>query len=185
MVSHLRTSLWPLAILLWLAVTASGQTPPNLAGKWTLVPATGAPGASMGSAPPTLSAPGTMGSGWGSELSIAQDAKSLTVEYTYFHPREVQPPFVFKYPLDGSPSRNTVNLGRGPQTQISRASLEEGVIVITTTHSFTHPLDGQAMTSETRQVLSLESPTTLLVETTRSAVLGGKASTTKTTYRRN
>ena len=115
---------------------------------------------------------------------MTQDAVALAVQYTYFHPREVQPPFVFRYRLDGTPSRNTVNLGRGPQEQVSRASFEGTALVITTTHAFTNPLNGQAMTSETRQVLTLESSTLLVIETTRSAVMGGKASTTKTAYNR-
>jgi hypothetical protein len=41
------------------------------------------------------------------------------------------------------------------------------------------------MTSETKQVLSLESPTSLVIETTHSAVLGGQPSTTKATYQKN
>lgn len=185
MASKPRPTPWRLALILPLAASAYGQTSPDFSGRWTIVPPVSAAGTTMGSAPPTLSAQGTMGSGWGSEITLTRDGQSLTVAYTYFHPRDVHPPFVFKYPLDGSPSKHTVNLGRGPQTQISKTSFEEGALVITTTHTFTNPLDGQAMTTETRQVLSLESTTSLLVETTRSAVLGGKPSTTKTTYRRN
>ena len=62
-------------------------------------------GVARGSAPPALSAHGDMGSGWGSEITITQDASTLTVVYTYFHPRDMQPPFTFKYPLNGSASR--------------------------------------------------------------------------------
>lgn len=40
------------------------------------------------------------------------------------------------------------------------------------------------MTSDVRQVLSLEPPTALIVETTRSGVLGGAATTTRTVYRK-
>ena len=90
----------------------------NFSGRWTLAPPANAPGTAMGSAPPSLSAQGDMGSGWGADLTLTQDATALTVEYTYFHPREIQPPFRFRYLLDGSQSRNSVNLGRGPQEYV-------------------------------------------------------------------
>jgi hypothetical protein len=56
-------------------------------------------------------------------------------------------------------------------------------LAITTVHSFIQ--NGKTMTSETTHLLWLESPTSLVVETTRSAVMGGPASTTKTMYKRN
>jgi hypothetical protein len=182
MVLKARTTRAWLAGLVFLASIGGAQTLPDFTGKWVVAPPASPAGTSMGSAPPTLSAQGTMGSGWGSEITLTQDATYLTVEYTYFHAREIQPPFRFKYLLDGSTSRNTVNLGRGPQEQISKATIEGSSLVITTTHNFTNPLTGQASTSETRQVLTAESPTSLVIETTRSAVMGGKSSTTKTTY---
>jgi hypothetical protein len=75
-------------------------------------------------------------------------------------------------------------MGRGPQPQLSTAVWRGASLVITTTHAFVNPSNGRAMTSETRQVLSLAAPDTLLIETFRSAVLGGRASTTQTTYKR-
>ena len=172
------------AAILLVAGPAGARTPPDFSGKWVVVPAANAPGVAMGSAPPTLSAHGTMGSGWGSEITLIQDSGTLTVEYTYFHPRDSQPPFKFKYLLNGSESRNTVNMGRGPQEQVSVATWDGDTLVITTTHTFVNPQDGQTMTSETRQALSLESETSLQIETTRSAVMGGKASSTTTIYRK-
>jgi hypothetical protein len=56
--------------------------------------------------------------------------------------------------------------------------------VIATTLRFVNPADGQAMTSETTLVLSLEAPGTLVIETTRTSVLGGAPSTTRTIYRK-
>ncbi len=176
---------WRMVAMLLFAASAAAQTPPDLSGKWTVVPQASAPGVAMGSAPPALSAQGTMGSGWGSEITLTQDATALTVEYTYFHPREMQPPFRFKYLLNGAAGTNSVNMGRGPQEQVSKAVWEGTSLAITTTHSFVNPQNGQKMTSETRQVLSLASPTSLVIETTRSAVLGGKPSTTKTIYKKN
>jgi hypothetical protein len=109
-----------LAAVLPFVCSLAAQTPLDFSGKWTVVPSKGATGAAMGSAPPTLSAQGDMGSGWGSEITITQDASVLTVVYTYFHPREIQPPFTFKYLLNGAESRNTVNMGRGPQERSPR-----------------------------------------------------------------
>ena len=58
-------------------------------------------------------------------------------------------------------------MGRGPQEQVSKASWRGAALAIATTHRFVNPADGQAMTSEMTQVLSLESPETLVIETTR------------------
>jgi hypothetical protein len=52
-------------------------------------------------------------------------------------------------------------------------------------HSFANPETGQPLTSEVRQTLALESPTSLLIETTRSVVLGGPPSTTRTVYKKS
>ena len=41
------------------------------------------------------------------------------------------------------------------------------------------------MTSEIKQVLSLASPTSLVIETTQAGALGGSPVTTKTTYQKN
>ena len=75
-------------------------------------------------------------------------------------------------------------MGRGIQVQTSKTAWEADKLVITTTHPFTHPATGQTLTSEVKQTLSLVSPTSLLIETTRSGVLGGSSSTTRTVYRK-
>jgi hypothetical protein len=173
-----------LALVLALGASTSVAQAPDFSGKWVMVAPARAAGVAMGSAPPTLSETGNMGSGWAPEITLAQTATVLIVECAYFHPRDAQPAFRLSYSLSGSESRNTVNLGRGPQLQVSRAAWQAGSLLITTTHAFVSPRDGRAMTSETRQVLSLEAPDTLVIETFRSGVLGGKASTTRTTYRR-
>lgn len=180
-----NTGGWPLVAAVLVVCDLLAQAPTDFSGAWTLAPSGRAAGAAAGSAPPGLSAQGDMSSGWGSDLTITQDASTLTVTYTYFHPREMQPPFTFKYALDGASSTNTVNMGRGPQEQVSKSAWQGTSLVITTTHRFVNPQDGQAMTSETRQVLSLESPTSLVIETTRSGVLGGAASTTRTVYKKS
>jgi hypothetical protein len=183
----MKRSLAPvtLAAALLLVARLPAQAPTDFSGKWTVVPSERPAGTATGATPPTLSAHGDMGSGWGSEITITQDRATLTVSYTYFHPREIQPPVTLKYPLDGTALANTINLGRGPQEQISRASWQGASLVITTAHRFVNPQDGQSMTSETRQVLSLESPAVLAIETTREGVLGGRPSTTRTRYRKS
>jgi hypothetical protein len=171
-------------ILVAALLLAGAQAPADFSGTWTLVPPARAAGVARGSAPPALSAQGDMGSGWGPQLTIAQDDAALTVVYTYFVPRDMQPPLTFKYPLNGNAVTHTVNLGRGPQEQVSKASWRGASLAIVTTHKFVNPADGKAMTSEMTQVLSLETPDTLVIETTRPGVLGGGPSTTRTMYRK-
>ena len=167
-----------------VACDLAAQAPADFSGTWAMAPSGLAAGRAAGSAPPALSAQGDMSSGWGAEIRVTQDGSTLTVVYSYFHPREMQPPVTLKYALDGAASTNTINMGRGPQEQVSKASWQGASLVITTTHRFVNPQNGEAMTSETRQVLSLESPTSLVIETTRPGVLGGRASTTRTVYKK-
>jgi hypothetical protein len=160
------------------------QSPVDFSGTWIVEPTTRGAGVERGAAPPALSAQGDMGSGWGSEMTITQDDSSLTVVYTYFHPRDMHPPFTFTYPLNGVTARHTVNMGRGPQEQLSKALWRGATILIATTHRFVNPADGQTLTSDMSQVLSLESPETMVIETTRFGVAGGAPSTTRTVYRK-
>lgn len=170
----------PLLVLVSVAV----QKPVDFSGTWSVAPTTRAAGVAKGSAPPALSAQGDMGSGWGSEITITQDDASLTVVYTYFHPRDMHPPFTFRYPLNGSAVTHTVNMGRGPQEQHSKALWVGATIHIATQHRFANPADGPPMTADMSQVLSLESPDTLIIETTRPGLAGGAPSTTRTVYRK-
>jgi hypothetical protein len=125
-----------------------------------------------------------MGSGWGSTITISQDAKSLTVEYAFFSRGDMQPPIKFVYALDGSETKNSVMMGRGIQTQTSHAVWAGTTLAITTTHTLADPATGKPTTTEVVQKLTLESPTSLVVETTRAGVAGGPASTTRTAYRK-
>ncbi len=121
----------------------------------------------------------------------------MTIEYARFARSDMQPPTRLVYWLNGSESRNSINMGRGPQEQVSNAAWT-GQLVITTVHTFTvsssrdsarsakaPPGDKTAMTSETRYVLWLESPAALAIETTHSGVLGGPPLTAKAVYRKN
>jgi hypothetical protein len=126
-----------------------------------------------------------MGSGWGSNITIAQNASRLTVEYAFFGRYDMQPPFKFVYALDGSETKNSVMMGRGIQAQISKTAWEGDKLVITTVHDLDKPADGLPSSIEVKRTLKLESPALLSVETTRSGVLGGPASTTRAVYRKN
>ena len=125
-----------------------------------------------------------MGSGWGSTIAIAQDATKLTVEYAFFSRGDMQPPLKFVYALDGTETKNSVMMGRGMQVQTSHTAWDGAKLKITTLHMLADPATGKPMTAEVVQMLSLESPTSLVVETTRAGVLGGQATATKTVFRK-
>jgi hypothetical protein len=177
----------PPLIALVLALMPLGpgaQGPADFSGRWTLdMPAVATTPAVPGT-PAAAAAPGDMGSGWGSPLTITQDSTRLTVEYAAFSRYDLQPPLVFSYPLDGSEGRNTVTMGRGAQVESSRAQWQGRSLAIVTTRRVEDPAAGAPFTAEMTRTLSLESPTTLIVETTRAGVLGGPASTTRTVYRK-
>jgi hypothetical protein len=169
------------------ALVAAGQSTPDFSGRWTTDPdpaAEPAPPPGQRGRGGRGPARGDMGSGWGNTITIAQDAKQLTVEYAFFARGDMQPPLKFVYALDGSETRNSVMMGRGIQRQASRAAWEGDRLKITTTHMFPDPATGKPAAAEVVQILSLESPTQLVVETTRAGVLGGPTTTTRTVYRK-
>jgi hypothetical protein len=126
-----------------------------------------------------------MGSGWGPSINVTQDASRLTVEYAFFARGDMQPPLKFVYALDGSETKNSVMMGRGIQVQASKTAWDGEKLIITTVHSFANPESNEPMKIEVKQTLSLGSPTSMIVETTRSGVLGGPPSMTKTVYKKN
>lgn len=167
-----------------LPATLSAQPPADFSGRWTLdTPAIASPPAAPG-APAAAPAPGDMGSGWGSAITIAQDATRLTVEYTFFGRYDGMPPLTFTYPLDGSVARNTAMMGRGEQVESSRAQWNGQTLIITTTFHIADRGAGAPLTAELTRRLWLESATTLVVEVARAGVLGGSASTTRSVYRK-
>lgn len=174
-------------VLGWLAaLPASGQTPPDFSGQWTLDTPAIATTAAVPGTPAAAAAPGDMGSGWGSPLTITQTARQLSVEYAFFSRYDAQPPLVFVFPLDGSEGKNVVNMGRGDQTELSRAKWDGQSLVITTTHlALDRGVDKGAFTVQVTRKLTLESPTTLIVEVTRGGVQGGAETKTRARYLKN
>jgi len=174
------TNLLSSALVALLAVSATAQTRPDFSGRWTSEPSPIGDGQRAASGERI----GDMGSGWGSSITITQTAERMTVEYMFFARGDMQPPLRFVFALDGAETKNSVMMGRGIQTQTSKTAWEGDKLVITTTHSFGHPETGQPLTSEVKRKLTLESPTSLIIETTRSGVFGGPSSTTRTVYRK-
>lgn len=172
-------AMWLLSMTLagGVASAASSQAPVDFSGRWSVestAPATPPP------APAAVR--GDMGSGWGTTMAITQGANQLVVEPTVFSTYDLQPQPRYVYALDGSETRNTAMMGRGLQVQTSRAAWDGSSLRITTVHTLADPVSSQPLTMDVTQRLSLTSPTTLVVEVTRGAVLGGRSSTTRVVY---
>jgi hypothetical protein len=165
------------ASLLLFGLAARAQTTPDFSGTWTRVD--DAPEqASVASTGNSAFVAGSMGSGWGSPLTIRQSSAELVLEYVHFIAYDLQPPLRLRYALDGSDSSNTLMIGHAASTQNSRAQWQDQSLVITTQF----PVPGSSERVEVRQVLSLESPASLLIETTRAAPGGRPPAITRTRY---
>ena len=133
----MRTLLLTLSLSAILPSGIDAQAPPDFSGRWTLDAPAIATTAAVPGTPAAAAAPGDMGSGWGSPLTITQDAKQLRVEYVVFSRYDLQPPLAFVYPLDGTEGRNTVAMGRGDQLDVSRAQWNGQALTISTTSRVT------------------------------------------------
>jgi hypothetical protein len=155
-----RAAVTICAALVVLTASVFAQTAPNFAGKWTLVPDPSAPTGGMG--------------GLGQTATVVQDATSLTITRT-----TQMGEFTTTYKLDGSESKNTVNMGGNSVDMLSKVKSEAGKLIVNTSMSF----DGNAM--ETSMTLSLDAAGNLIVESTRPDFQGGGAPiTTKMTYKK-
>jgi len=167
-----------------LLLGASTQAPADFSGRWTLDAPAIATTAAVPGTPAAAASPGDMGSGWGSTITVAQDAARLSVEYAFFSRYDAQPALTFVYPIDGSEGRNAVMMGRGEQVEVSRARWDGQALTITTTARIADRAAAKPFTVEVTRKLWLESPTTMIVEVTRAGVLGGPPSTTRSVYRK-
>jgi hypothetical protein len=158
-----------------LVVTASAQPRPDFSGRWIAAPE--APPAGAKPAPPGF------GSGLGDDITIAQTASSLRIERAQFSQYDIQPTMAFVFALDGSESRNSINMGRGPQETATRAAWQDNALTLTTIYRV-QDASGKPMTSEVRQVFTLEGPDTLVVHATRSGPPGGQAATSRQAYKK-
>jgi arylsulfatase len=157
---------------------------PDFTGSWST--------AVLSSAPPTgqsgRSRVPTLGSGWGDKISIVHTPEDLEVERVFFLPREIQPAVKYRYALDGSETENAVTMGRTGPAPISTTAWDGNRLVITTRYPLQDPDDGRWLTSEVTQTLWLQPAAgtpwepSLVIETRRGGVLGGRPSTNRTVY---
>ena len=161
---HTFLGLSSAVLCLLLALPVSAQHVPDFSGQWQRADSN------------------DIGSGWGDVITVTQQGARLQVEYVLFAPDDRQPPLRFVYDLEGRETRNSFMMGRGVQMQTSRTKLVGASLEIVTSHELM--VERRAVQSEVRQVLSLESPATLVVEVTRVGVLGGPPTTSRSVYRR-
>jgi hypothetical protein len=170
-----------LAALSGLA-TAQVQQRPSFAGEWVLADTAGRR-PSVSSQGDASFRTGSMGSGWGSTLTITQEPTRLIVEYPYFSAYDLQPPIRLTYLLNGQEFRNSVMIGHAASLLRSRATWQGDTLVITTAYPVPDRGADQ-VTSEIRQALTLESPERLVVETTRAGPAGSAAARERSVYSR-
>ena len=166
-------------VVLTMTVPVGVQSTPDFSGQWTAesenAGASAAPGAPRG----------TWGSGWGTSITIIQDAKQLVVEHLVFTRYDIQPQPRTTYALDGSETRNTVMIGHTAQVRRSRAVWKNQTLEIVTTYPEVQPGGGASFSTEVVQRLTLDTPTVLVIEVTRSTSSGTGSSTTRAVYTKN
>lgn len=158
----------------------AAQSRPSFTGEW--VPSDPADRPSVAATGDAPFRRGDMGSGWGSPLTITQTADSLVVEYPHFAAYDLQPRLRFAYALSGAESRNRIMIGHAEAVQRSRLEWKDAVLIISTVHDGPHGPGEPPLSTTVRQTLSLDSPTSLVIETTRTAADGTAASTSRTSY---
>jgi len=163
-----------------VSIAGQGQDRPSFTGQWTV----DTPPAPAGGRGPRGGAPADLGSGWTTTFTITQDAAQLTVQYAFFTRGDMQPPTRVVFALDGSETANSVMMGRGTQTEKSRAAWDNNRLVIATTYTFANPATGAPETGKITRTLSLDPNGLLVVEVLRHGVLGGPDTTSRTAHRR-
>ena len=159
---------------------------PDFTGSWSTTTVSSTPPTGQVAQGPTPS----LGSGWGDRITIRHSPNSLQVERVFFLPREIQPTIAYRYALDGSRSENHVSVGRSGRPWTSEASWIDHRLVIQSTVPFRDPATGRWTSSPVTQTLWLQPASgppfepSLVVETTRGSLLGGRPSTTRTVYTR-
>jgi hypothetical protein len=147
-----------------LVVVTAGvfaQTAPNFAGKWTRVADANGRAGGIG--------------GLGVAATVVQDATSLTITRT-----AQMGEFTTTYKLDGSESKNTVNMGGYSIDMLSKVKSEAGKLIVNTSMSF----DGYPV--ETSMALWLDPAGNLVVESTRpDPQSNAPPSITKMIYKKN
>lgn len=154
--------------------TGSAQARPDFSGEW--LRADSAEQRTVATVGDAGFRAGTMGSGWGSPLTLRQQANQLVVEFAFFGTYDLQPRLNFKFTLDGSESRNHVMIGHTESVLRSRTAWHGDTLVIVTEY----PAPAGVKDAVVRHAISLASPASLTVETTRGA--GTVSAPTRTVY---
>lgn len=164
------TALATAAALIIGTASVFAQAKPNFAGKWTME-APAQPAAAP--APGGGGRGGGRGGGLGQELTITQDATTLTLDYVAGgrNPGPVK----MTYKLDGSESKNT---GMGGMEQVAKAVWEGNNLVVTTQIN----MGGNAV--EQKRTFMLEGGN-LVVETVQPGREGGPGTPTRVTYKKS
>jgi hypothetical protein len=163
------TALIGAAAFVMMTVAVFAQAPPSFAGKWVReAPAGAAAAAPAGGGGGRAGGRGG-GGGLGQEVTITQDASTLTMEYM-----QGQNPVKRVFKLDGSESMNAMTMGGNEVQQVSKAVWEANKLVITTA-------GGRG--GETKQVLSREGAD-LVVEQTNPGRGGGDPTTMRIVYKK-
>lgn len=140
-----RFSAAAIAMILAVGVNLDAQAKPDFSGKWVVVDPP--PAAANADAARSGGRGGGRGGGFqpgfGSEFTVKQDAKTLTIT----RGGQASP---LTYKLDGSESKNTVTRDGQQQEQIATATWEGNTLVIATQVRF------QGKTAEQRRVLAME-----------------------------
>jgi hypothetical protein len=157
-----------------LMAGVSAQGKPSFAGKWTVV-------ADPNAAPPAGGGGrgrGMGGGGWGQTFTIAQDAKTFTVERTQGEATVKE-----TYNLDGSDSKIMVpgRQGGAPTEMIAKANWENNKLVIKGDRTMN--MGGNEMKIETKREITLESDGSLKIITTISG-MGDQPIVTTSTYKK-
>ena len=159
------TAVLSAAAVVMMAAGVLAQAKPNFAGKWTR---------DLTASPIPEGRGGGRGGGGGqlaNDLTISQDATTLTLEY--MGGGQAPAPVKLVYKLDGSESKNMV-MARGAQSeQVSKAVWDGAKIVVTTTTQF----------GETKRSFAMEGAN-LAVETTAPGRDGGPGTPTKVIYKK-
>ena len=165
---RITAALSAAAVVIAMAGLAA-QAKPSFAGKWTMDPAS-AP-AHRPAAVVAAARGGGRGGGLGQEMTITQDATTLTIEY--MGGGQAPAPIKLVYKLDGTESKNTV-MARGASTeQVSKAMWAGNNIVVATS------MGG----GELKRTFALEGGN-LVVTTEAPGREGGAPTSTKVTYKK-
>jgi hypothetical protein len=141
-----------IASIVAVSVSLGAQTRPDFSGKWVMDPAPAAATAGGGRGAGRGAGPAGFQPGYGAEITIKQDDKTLTITRS-----GGQSPLVYK--LDGTDSKNMVTRDGQQQEQVAKAEWEGDKLAIVTFVNF------QGNTGEQRRVLSLDGGTLVIDQT--------------------